>query len=61
MPIFAIELDGKEHYNDELVKKRDRKKNEICKKYGFDLIRVDNSYARRYNYMKEILIDYFND
>ncbi|MGI6608853.1 MAG: AAA domain-containing protein [Erysipelotrichaceae bacterium] len=58
MPIFAIELDGKEHYNDEYVKERDRKKNEICKRYGFDLIRVDNSYARRYNYMKEILSYY---
>ncbi len=61
MPIFAIELDGKEHYNDKLVKERDQKKNEICRKYGFDLIRIDNSYARRYNYMKEILIDYFKD
>ncbi len=61
MPIFAIELDGKEHYSDEKVKDRDRRKNEICKKYGFDLIRIDNSYARRYNYMKEILIDYFKD
>ncbi len=60
-PIFAIELDGKEHYDDEYVKKRDKKKNEICQKYGFDLIRIDNSYARRYNYMKEILIDYFKD
>lgn len=59
IPILAIELDGKEHYKDEVVKNRDNKKNKICQQHGFTLIRVDNSYARRYNYMKEILIDYF--
>lgn len=60
MPIFAIELDGKEHYDNEVVKARDAKKNAICKEHGFDLIRIDNTYARRYNYMKEILIKYFS-
>lgn len=59
IPILAIELDGKEHIEDEAVKERDRKKNEICRRHGFELIRIENSYARRYNYIKEILIDYF--
>ena len=59
LPVFAIELDGKEHYTDDVVKARDAKKNQICKSHGFDLIRIDNTYARRYNYLKEILIDYF--
>lgn len=59
IPILAIELDGKEHIEDEAVRIRDRKKNEICNKHGFQLIRIENSYARRYNYVKEILIDYF--
>lgn len=59
IPILAIELDGREHREDELVKERDRKKNAICREHGFELIRVENSYARRYNYMKEILINYF--
>jgi ABC-type uncharacterized transport system ATPase subunit len=59
IPILAIELDGMEHYDDETVKLRDRKKAEICKAHGFELIRIENSYARRYNYIKEILIDYF--
>lgn len=59
-PILAIELDGKEHFEDSVVKERDRKKNAICRQHGFELIRVENSYARRYNYMKEILIRYFN-
>lgn len=59
IPILAIELDGMEHNDDETVKIRDRKKSEICKKHGFELIRIENSYARRYNFIKEILIDYF--
>ncbi len=60
-PVFAIELDGKEHFTDEVVKARDAKKNQICHDHGFDLIRIENCYARRYNYIKEILINYFSD
>ena len=48
MPILAIELDGKEHRENALVKARDEQKNAICKAHGFELIRVENSYARRY-------------
>ncbi len=58
-PVMAIELDGKEHMEDAAVKERDRKKARICQQHHFQLIRVDNSYARRYHYMKEILIEYF--
>ena len=58
-PILAIELDGKEHREDELVKARDRKKNEICRRHGIELIRIENSYARRYNYIKDILTSFF--
>lgn len=58
-PVLAIELDGKEHVGDDAIRARDQKKNQICSQFQFELIRVDNSYARRYNYMKEILIDYF--
>lgn len=60
MPVLAIELDGKEHFEDEVVKERDRKKNEICNAQGLQIIRVENSYARRYNHIKEILENYFN-
>lgn len=59
IPILAIELDGKEHFEDEVVKRRDDKKNAICKAHNMELIRVENSYARRYNYIKDILVDYF--
>ena len=59
MPILAIELDGREHRDDPAVQRRDRKKDQICREHGFELIRVENSYARRYNYIKSILINYF--
>ena len=54
-----IELDGKEHFEEETVKARDRKKQAICKAHDMELIRVENSYARRYQYMKDILAAYF--
>jgi hypothetical protein len=60
VPILAIELDGKEHFEDEAVKNRDRKKNEICREHNLQLIRVENSYARRYNHIKEIIMSYFS-
>lgn len=60
IPILAIELDGKEHFDNEVVKNRDRKKNEICKAHNLQIIRVENAYARRYNHIKEILINYFS-
>ena len=60
IPILAIELDGKEHFDNEIVMNRDRKKNEICKAHNLQIIRVENSYARRYNHIKEILFNYFS-
>jgi len=58
-PVFAIELDGKEHFTDAVVRQRDRKKAAICREHGFELIRIENTYARRYHYIKEILTQYF--
>jgi len=60
IPVLAIELDGKEHFSDEVVKNRDKKKNEICAAHNLQIIRVENSYARRYNHIKEILMSYFS-
>ncbi|SCY09749.1 DUF1848 domain-containing protein [Butyrivibrio sp. INlla14] len=57
--ILVIELDGKEHLEDEIVIRRDAQKNKICREHNIQLIRVENSYARRYNYIKSILISYF--
>jgi len=61
LPVLAVELDGKEHFDDEVVKARDRKKNAICAEHHFRLIRVENSYARRYHYIKDILSQYFSN
>lgn len=60
LPVLAIELDGKEHFEDEVVKNRDRKKKAICTEHDLQLIRVENSYARRYHHIKEILINFFS-
>lgn len=60
IPVLAIELDGKEHFEDEVVKNRDKKKNEICRAHNLQIIRVENSYARRYNHIKDILMSYFS-
>ena len=58
-PVLVIELDGQEHYDNEIVRARDRKKQEICRAHEMELIRVDNSYARRYQHIKWILEAYF--
>ena len=58
-PVLAIELDGKEHFESDVVMARDRKKQEICKAHHLELIRVENSYARRYQHIKGILEAYF--
>ena len=60
LPVLAIELDGKEHYENEVVKNRDQKKNQICRAHQMELIRIENSYARRYHHIKEILNNYFS-
>ena len=49
-PVLAIEL----------VLSRDRRKSEICAAHGLQLIRVENSYARRYSHIKGILMNYFS-
>ena len=59
-PVLVIELDGKEHYENDVVKNRDNKKYEICRQDHMQLIRVENSYARRYQHIKEILSSYFS-
>ncbi|SHL66124.1 AAA domain-containing protein [Fibrobacter sp. UWH6] len=59
VPLLAIELDGEEHRTNENRKRCDAAKERICKSHYFKLLRIPNSYARRYNHIKEILIDYF--
>lgn len=61
LPVFAVELDGNEHTNDSKVIERDKKKQQICDSHNFQLIRVPNNYARRYNYAKDILSSFFEN
>lgn len=59
IPLFAFEVDGSEHTIDAQVIARDQKKEQICASHNFSLIRVPNTYARRYVYIKRILEDFF--
>ena len=59
IPVLVIELDGKEHYEEDVVIARDKKKKAICEAHNMQLLRVENAYARRYNYIKDILSRYF--
>lgn len=60
-PVLVIELDGREHVEDEVVRKRDEKKQKICDSHQMQLIRVENTYARRYQHIKGILERYFKE
>lgn len=55
VPVLVVELDGNEHYNDPIVQKRDKLKEEICRDNHVKLIRIHNDYSRRYMYIKDIL------
>lgn len=56
LPVFTVELDGREHIDNEVGCRRDVRKSNICRRHGFEIIRIENSYARRYGDMKSILI-----
>ena len=45
LPVFAIELDGKDILRMKWVRGRIDRKNEICKAHHMQIIRVENSYA----------------
>ncbi|MEE0202318.1 hypothetical protein [Faecalicatena contorta] len=46
---------------DPIVRKRDEKKQKICESHQMQLIRVENTYARRYQHIKGILERHFKD
>ena len=60
VPILAIELDGHERHTDSAGQQRENEKLRLCQEHGFELIRVDPTYIRRYHYIKQILIRYFH-
>lgn len=60
-PLLAIEVMGTEHYNNDKVIERDRKKQEICKLHNMQLLTIRNDYVRRYSYIKETIIQALKD
>ena len=46
--ILVFEIDGGEHIGNRATVKRDRVKEEICKKYGVKMIRIANSDVKDY-------------
>ncbi len=60
IPVLAIELEGREQLEEELLRQRERQKQEISDVFDLQVIRVENSYARRYNHIKEILMNFFS-
>lgn len=59
IPVLAIELEGREHLEEEVRNRREEQKQELCRKFDLQVIQVENSYARRYNHIKEILMNFF--
>lgn len=59
LPVFGIELDGQEHKDNPFVIRRDKMKQAICAEHNFELLHVDNTYARRYIFIKSFLEDFF--
>ena len=55
-PLLAIEVMGLDHYTDDIVKQRDEKKKTICEKHNLQLYTVKNDYVRRYNMIRDTII-----
>lgn len=57
----AVELNGPEHYTDEEVIQRDKKKKEICDKHGVNFLSIRRDCARDYYDIKKSLKEIIND
>ncbi|UCM88456.1 DUF2726 domain-containing protein [Streptomyces marincola] len=44
---FAVELDGRQHWNDHRTRERDRLKNDLCARAGLPLLRITSNFARK--------------
>ena len=54
-PVVAIELNGPEHYSDEEVMARDRKKKELCNSRRLKFVSLPRDCARDYYDIKKTL------
>jgi hypothetical protein len=57
LPILVIEVDGNEHILNEVSIANDRKKERICKDNKIRIIRIPNNYVKRYELIKEWLVN----
>lgn len=56
-PLLAIEVMGLEHFSEAKVIERDERKQQICKQCNLKLITIHNDYVRRYQYIKNIILN----
>ncbi len=57
-PLFAVEFDGPLHKTSEEQRERDAKKNEICERFQFPLLRINSRYINA-TYRGMDLLSYF--
>ncbi|KKG08763.1 DUF2726 domain-containing protein [Methanosarcina sp. 2.H.A.1B.4] len=55
MPKFAVEFDGSQHKSDASAIRRDELKNNICRKFGFPLLRITSEYFEKIGKFPTIL------
>ncbi len=55
-PIFAVEIDGARHKTNQVQRRRDVLKDELCRAAGLPLLRVGSDFARREGSV--VLLDY---
>jgi len=61
LPILVIEIDGNEHILNEISSANDRKKERICKDNKIKMIRIPNNYVKRYEFIKEWLVNFLGN
>jgi hypothetical protein len=55
MPKFAVEFDGSQHKTDVSAIRKDELKNNICRKFGFPLLRITSEYFEKIGKFPTIL------
>lgn len=56
--VLAVELNGPEHYTDEKVIIRDKKKKQFCELHKLKLLNIPRDCARDYQDIKESLLSF---
>lgn len=60
-PILAFEINGDEHRSNKQVQLRDQQKKMILEKHRLQLVTIPNNYVRRYDYLRNVLIQLLGD